>query len=179
MGLAVWSTLEKGLANGRRSPPPSRRKKPAAPVRKASASCQAVLRHHREWRVFRASPRALAVTDKRVHQARVGQRARQIAQAAELLKARGSRKRRRTFMPISTRCSKAAARVRKWPAPNRAAETGKARIARRLSGNQVTVPSLVPSCSRAILGDSSMTCSSTAKMLENQDLTPPVDIGQY
>jgi AcrR family transcriptional regulator len=50
---------------------------------------QAVLRHHREWRMFRKSLRALTVTDERVHQARVAQRARQIAQMAELLKARG------------------------------------------------------------------------------------------
>jgi hypothetical protein len=48
-----------------------------------------VLRHHREWRMFRASLRALSVTDERVHQARVAQRARQIAQTAALLKARG------------------------------------------------------------------------------------------
>ena len=50
---------------------------------------QAVLRHHREWRMFRASLRALTVTDERVHQARVAQRARQIAQTSELLRARG------------------------------------------------------------------------------------------
>jgi AcrR family transcriptional regulator len=50
---------------------------------------QAVLRHHREWRMFRKSLRALTVTDQRVHQARLGERARQIAQTAELLKARG------------------------------------------------------------------------------------------
>jgi AcrR family transcriptional regulator len=50
---------------------------------------QAVLRHHREWRMFRKSLRALTVTDERVHRARVVQRARQIAQAAELLRARG------------------------------------------------------------------------------------------
>ena len=50
---------------------------------------QAVLRHHREWRMFRKSLRALTVTDERVHQARVAQRARQIAQTAELLRARG------------------------------------------------------------------------------------------
>jgi AcrR family transcriptional regulator len=50
---------------------------------------QAVLRHHREWHMFRKSLRALTVTDERVHQARVAQRARQIAQIAELLKARG------------------------------------------------------------------------------------------
>ena len=50
---------------------------------------QAVLRHHREWRMFRKSLRALTVTDERVHQARVAQRARQIAQTSELLRARG------------------------------------------------------------------------------------------
>jgi AcrR family transcriptional regulator len=50
---------------------------------------QAVLRHHREWRMFRKSLRALTVTDQRVHQARVGERARQIAQTSELLRARG------------------------------------------------------------------------------------------
>src|SRR5262249_51163943 len=50
---------------------------------------QAVLRHHREWRMFRKSQRALTVTDERVHQVRVGERARQIAQASELLRSRG------------------------------------------------------------------------------------------
>jgi AcrR family transcriptional regulator len=50
---------------------------------------RAVLRHHREWRMFRKSLRALTVTDERVHQARVAQRARQIAQTSELLRARG------------------------------------------------------------------------------------------
>ena len=50
---------------------------------------QAVLQHHREWRMFRKSLRALTVTDERVHRARVAERARQIAQAAELLRARG------------------------------------------------------------------------------------------
>ena len=50
---------------------------------------QAVLRHHREWRMFRKSLRALKVTDERVHQVRVGERARQIAQTSELLRARG------------------------------------------------------------------------------------------
>jgi AcrR family transcriptional regulator len=64
-------------------------------LRKGHASAQSlriaqgVLWHHREWRMFRASLRALTVTDERVHQARVAQRARQIAQTAELLKARG------------------------------------------------------------------------------------------
>ena len=50
---------------------------------------QAVLRHHREWRMFRKSLRALTVTDERVHQVRVAERARQIAQTSELLRARG------------------------------------------------------------------------------------------
>ena len=52
---------------------------------------QAVLQHHREWRMFRKSLRALTMTDERVHQARVKERARQIAQTAELLQARGVR----------------------------------------------------------------------------------------
>jgi hypothetical protein len=39
--------------------------------------------------MFRKSLRALTVTDERVHQARVAQRARQIAQTSELLRARG------------------------------------------------------------------------------------------
>jgi TetR/AcrR family transcriptional regulator, transcriptional repressor for nem operon len=50
---------------------------------------QAVLRHHREWHMFRKSLRALTMTDERVHEARVNERARQIAKTAELLKARG------------------------------------------------------------------------------------------
>jgi AcrR family transcriptional regulator len=52
---------------------------------------QAVLRHHREWRMFRKSLRALTMTDERVHQTRVKERARQIAQTAQLLEARGVR----------------------------------------------------------------------------------------
>ena len=64
-----------------------------APEKGATAQslriAQAVLRHHREWRMFRKSLRALTVTDERVHQARVAQRARQIAQTSELLRARG------------------------------------------------------------------------------------------
>jgi TetR/AcrR family transcriptional regulator, transcriptional repressor for nem operon len=50
---------------------------------------QAVLRHHREWHMFRKSLRALTMTDERVHAARVAARARQIAQTSELLEARG------------------------------------------------------------------------------------------
>jgi AcrR family transcriptional regulator len=52
---------------------------------------KAVLRHHREWRMFRASLRALTVTDERVHRARVAQRQRQIALTSELLRSRGVR----------------------------------------------------------------------------------------
>ena len=50
---------------------------------------QAVLRHHREWHMFRKSLRALTMTDERVHEARVSERARQIRQTSELLKQRG------------------------------------------------------------------------------------------
>ena len=50
---------------------------------------QAVLRHHREWCMFRKSLRALTVTDERVHQVRVAERARQIAQTSGLLRVRG------------------------------------------------------------------------------------------
>jgi AcrR family transcriptional regulator len=48
-----------------------------------------VLAHHREWRMFRASLRALTVTEPRVHDARVAERKRQIARTAEQLRARG------------------------------------------------------------------------------------------
>ena len=50
---------------------------------------QIVLAHHRRWRMFRSSLRALTVTDARVHRARVAERARQIAQTSELLRSRG------------------------------------------------------------------------------------------
>lgn len=59
--------------------------RPAASARAASA----VLQHHRDWRVFRASLRALTATDERVHQARLAQRRQQIAQTSALLRARG------------------------------------------------------------------------------------------
>ena len=48
-----------------------------------------VLQHHRQWRMFRKSLRALTVTEERVHQVRVAERARQIAQTSELLRTRG------------------------------------------------------------------------------------------
>jgi len=50
---------------------------------------QAVLRHHREWHMFRKSLRALTMTDERVHEARVSERARQIRETSQLLKQRG------------------------------------------------------------------------------------------
>jgi AcrR family transcriptional regulator len=66
-----------------------------APERGAAARSQSlriaqvVLQHHRDWRMFRSSLRALTVTDARVHRARVAERARQIAQTSELLRSRG------------------------------------------------------------------------------------------
>jgi TetR/AcrR family transcriptional regulator, transcriptional repressor for nem operon len=48
-----------------------------------------VLAHHRQWHMFRKSLRALTVTEERVHQVRVAERARQIAQTSELLEKRG------------------------------------------------------------------------------------------
>jgi len=48
-----------------------------------------ILEHHRKWRVFRASLRALSVTEERVHQARLEQRLRQIEEMAATFKARG------------------------------------------------------------------------------------------
>ena len=46
---------------------------------------EAVLDHHRRWRVFRASLRALYATDAEVHAARLAQRERQIVQSMALL----------------------------------------------------------------------------------------------
>jgi hypothetical protein len=48
-----------------------------------------VLEHHRKWRTFRASLRALSATDDRVHAARVASRARQIETMTMLLRTRG------------------------------------------------------------------------------------------
>lgn len=47
-----------------------------------------VLEHHRKWRTFRASLRALSATDARVHAARVASRSRQIETMTRLLRAR-------------------------------------------------------------------------------------------
>jgi AcrR family transcriptional regulator len=57
--------------------------------RESARIARLVLQHHREWRMFRSSLRALTVTEQRVHEARVAQRKRQITQTAELLRARG------------------------------------------------------------------------------------------
>ena len=49
---------------------------------------RAVLEHHRKWRTFRGSLRALSATDARVHAARVKSRGRQIETMTRLLRAR-------------------------------------------------------------------------------------------
>jgi AcrR family transcriptional regulator len=51
---------------------------------------RAVLEHHRKWRTFRASLRALSATDARVHAARVASRDRQIETMTKLLRARNT-----------------------------------------------------------------------------------------
>lgn len=48
-----------------------------------------ILRHHREWRVFRAALRSLSAIDPQVHAARLVQRERQIAMFLSLVGARG------------------------------------------------------------------------------------------
>jgi AcrR family transcriptional regulator len=53
----------------------------AEPAKRARLA-RVVLEHHREWRTFRASLRALYATDAVVHQARLEQRRRQIAATA-------------------------------------------------------------------------------------------------
>jgi len=52
---------------------------------------RAVLEHHRQWRTFRASLRALSATDDRVHAARVASRGRQLEKMTQLIRARNSR----------------------------------------------------------------------------------------
>jgi AcrR family transcriptional regulator len=52
---------------------------------------RAVVEHHRKWRTFRASLRALSATDERVHAARVASRAQQIETMTLLIRARGIR----------------------------------------------------------------------------------------
>src|ERR1700720_1429375 len=51
---------------------------------------RAVLEHHRKWRTFRASLRALSATDDRVHAVRVASRDRQIETMSRLLSARNT-----------------------------------------------------------------------------------------
>ena len=51
----------------------------------------AVLEHHRRWRTFRASLRALSSTDDVVHAARVASRSRQIETMTRLIRARNTR----------------------------------------------------------------------------------------
>ncbi len=51
---------------------------------------RAVLEHHRKWRTFRASLRALSATDDRVHAARVASRDRQLEKLTQLIRARNS-----------------------------------------------------------------------------------------
>jgi AcrR family transcriptional regulator len=51
---------------------------------------RAVLEHHRKWRTFRASLRALSATDERVHAARVASRGRQLETMTRLLRARNT-----------------------------------------------------------------------------------------
>jgi AcrR family transcriptional regulator len=51
---------------------------------------RAVLEHHREWRTFRASLRALSATDDRVHSARVASRDRQIETMSRLIRGRNT-----------------------------------------------------------------------------------------
>src|SRR5271163_2121543 len=49
---------------------------------------RAVMLHHRKWRTFRASLRALSATDARVHAARVASRQRQLETMTRLILAR-------------------------------------------------------------------------------------------
>ena len=49
-----------------------------------------ILDHHRSWKMFRASLRALSATDKLIHAERIRQRERQIEQAEALLRTQGA-----------------------------------------------------------------------------------------
>ena len=57
-----------------------------------------VLEHHRKWRVFRASLRALYATDPVVRKARLAQREKQIAAMSAALEARGHKATSRAAM---------------------------------------------------------------------------------
>src|ERR1700735_347167 len=75
---AEWSSIEEILKSGG----------PARTIRQRLS--RAVLEHHRKWRTFRASLRALGATDARVHAARVASRDRQIETMTRLLRARNT-----------------------------------------------------------------------------------------
>jgi AcrR family transcriptional regulator len=72
-----WQTIAATLQSRRR------------PGGESARIARIVLQHHRDWQMFRASLRALTVTEPRVHDARVAERKRQIARIAEQLRARG------------------------------------------------------------------------------------------
>ena len=74
---AEWSSIEVILKSGGRA------------IRRQLS--RAVLEHHRKWRTFRASLRALSSTDDVVHAARVASRSRQIETMTRLIRARNTR----------------------------------------------------------------------------------------
>ena len=75
---AEWSSIEVILKSGGS----------ARAIRRRLS--RAVLEHHRKWRTFRASLRALSATDDVVHAARVASRARQIETMSRLIRARNT-----------------------------------------------------------------------------------------
>ena len=76
---AEWSSIEVILKSGGS----------ARAIRRQLS--RAVLEHHRKWRTFRASLRALSATDDVVHAARVASRSRQIETMTRLIRARNTR----------------------------------------------------------------------------------------
>jgi len=79
-----WADLEWQVIDAALSPSASR-------ASENTRVAKAVLQHHREWRTFRRSLRALTATDERVHEARVKERQRQISQTVDLMRSRGVR----------------------------------------------------------------------------------------
>src|ERR1700723_572886 len=75
---AEWSSIEAILKSGGS----------ARAIRRRLS--RAVLEHHRKWRTFRASLRALSATDDRVHAVRVASRDRQIETMSRLISARNT-----------------------------------------------------------------------------------------
>jgi AcrR family transcriptional regulator len=61
-----------------------------------------VLDHHRKWRVFRASLRALSDTDPDVREARLAQRERQLGMMAEMIRLVGARPMSKADMAVVT-----------------------------------------------------------------------------